>query len=197
LIAGGVLGAIAFAAFQASRPVMDMGATAAEPIAKWAESPEEAATAAPAASTNGGSGAVPAEPRAETYAPLQVPARSHIAHSAGDTTADLLEQRLLAAERWLQETQRSRYTVQLLGASDPKLLRNHLNTIANYIELNEVFVYRTFARERPIMAVVYGNFASRREALEEIERLPEELKSNRPYYRTIGGIRAEIGMDDS
>jgi MSHA biogenesis protein MshM len=110
---------------------------------------------------------------------------------------DLLEQRLRATERWLEESDGTRYTVQLLGAPDPELLRNHLNIIGNYLEINDVFVYRTVARERPSMTVVYGSFANRREAISEIERLPQELQSNRPYFRTIRGIRAEIGMDNS
>jgi len=44
------------------------------------------------------------------------------------------------------------------------------------------------------MTVLYGAFASRMDAVKSLEALPEELKANRPYIRTVQGIRVEIGM---
>ena len=99
---------------------------------------------------------------------------------------------MLATERWLRESAGNRYSIQLLGASDPKLLRSHLNTIAKYLEIDKVFVYRTLANQKPSLTVLYGSFATRAEADSQIELLADELKANRPYYRTIRGIRAEI-----
>jgi septal ring-binding cell division protein DamX len=113
------------------------------------------------------------------------------------TQVDVLEQRLLATERWLAESQENRYSIQLLGSSDPELLRSHLNTISKFLEIEKVFVYRTIAKERPSLTVLYGSFRTRTEASEQIDRLPEELKANRPYYRTIKGIRAEIALHRS
>ncbi|MEX0959686.1 MAG: AAA family ATPase [Burkholderiales bacterium] len=189
LIAGGVLGMIAFSFIQSDPPHPDSGASAAVSANPQETLQQSAAPAAPAmgsdetASSWGAVAPTPASPPPEASQPT------------GPT--DILEQRLLATERWLENMEGDRYTVQLLGAPDPELLRNHLNIIGNYLEINDVFVYRTVARERPSMTVVYGSFASRREANAEIERLPEELKSNRPYFRTIRGIRAEIGMENS
>jgi septal ring-binding cell division protein DamX len=37
-----------------------------------------------------------------------------------------------------------------------------------------------------------GSFGTRAEALAALDRLPEELKLNRPYLRTVRGVRAEI-----
>jgi septal ring-binding cell division protein DamX len=48
------------------------------------------------------------------------------------------------------------------------------------------------AKDRPSLTVLYGSFATLREANAELERLPEALKANRPYCRTVNGIRAEI-----
>ncbi|MGH8672584.1 MAG: SPOR domain-containing protein, partial [Burkholderiales bacterium] len=73
----------------------------------------------------------------------------------------------------------------------------HLNTIAKYLEIEKVFVYRTFANQKPSMTVLYGSFATRAEADSKMESLAEELKANRPYYRTIRGIRAEIAQHNS
>ena len=44
------------------------------------------------------------------------------------------------------------------------------------------------------MTVLYGSFRSRAEALHSLEALPGELKANRPYVRTVQGIRSEIGL---
>ena len=74
------------------------------------------------------------------------------------------------------------------------LLRSYFETLAKYIEIEKVFVYRTVANQQPSMTVLYGAFASRMDAVKSLEALPEELKANRPYIRTVQGIRVEIGM---
>lgn len=114
--------------------------------------------------------------------------------AGGNLKGDLLEQRLLATQRWLGDQQAPPFTIQLLGASDPELLRDYLKTLSKYLETESIFVYRTMAKDRPSLTVVYGSFATLREANAEIERLPEALKANRPYCRTINGIRAEISQ---
>jgi type II secretory pathway predicted ATPase ExeA len=108
--------------------------------------------------------------------------------------SDLLEQRLLATERWLDEAEGGIFSIQLLGSNDPALLRNYFETLAKYIEIEKVFVYRTVANQQPSMTVLYGAFGTRLDAVKSLEALPEELKANRPYIRTVQGIRVEIGM---
>jgi septal ring-binding cell division protein DamX len=107
---------------------------------------------------------------------------------------DLLEQRLLATERWLAEAQGGTFSIQLLGSNDPALLRNYFETLGKYIELEKVFVYRTLANQQPSMTVLYGVFGSRADAVRSLEALPDELKTNRPYIRTVQGVRSEIGL---
>lgn len=111
--------------------------------------------------------------------------------------SDLLEQRLLATERWLDEARGATFSIQLLGSNDPALLRDYFETIGKYIELEKVFVYRTLANQQPTMTVLYGAFGSRAEAVRSLEALPDELKVNRPYIRTVQGIRSEIGLRKS
>jgi len=111
-----------------------------------------------------------------------------------DGTSDLLEQRLLATDRWLTEAQGGTFSIQLLGSNDPALLRNYFETLGKYIELEKVFVYRTLANQQPSMTVLYGAFGSRADAVKSLEALPDELKTNRPYIRTVQGVRSEIGL---
>lgn len=112
-------------------------------------------------------------------------------------TGDVLEQRLRATEQWLAEQNGTVYSIQLLGTNDPELLREYFKTIAKYLEIEKVYVYRTMANQRPSLTVLYGNFLGRGEVNRVLQSLPEELKTNRPYYRTIHGVRSEIARHRS
>jgi MSHA biogenesis protein MshM len=105
---------------------------------------------------------------------------------------DLLAQRLSETERWLAETDDSRFTIQILGAIDAEILRKDLNAFRKYIDIERIFVYRTVANQRPSFTVLLGTYGTRAEAFREIEELPEPIRLNRPYYRTVRGVRAEI-----
>jgi type II secretory pathway predicted ATPase ExeA len=144
----------------------------------------------------------PPETPATTPAPLPAPVapaataeadRSQLSLSPS-TNGDLLEQRLLATERWLAEARGGTFSIQLLGSNDPALLRSYFETLGKYIELEKVFVYRTLANQEPSMTVLYGAFGSRADAVKSLEALPDELKANRPYIRTVQGVRSEIGL---
>ncbi len=110
---------------------------------------------------------------------------------------DLLEQRLLSTGSWLDQQNGMAYTIQLLGSNDAELLRDYFKTIAKYLEIEKVYVYRTIANQRPSFTVLYGTFTDRREINRVLESLPADMKANRPYTRTIQGIRAEIAHQRS
>ena len=110
---------------------------------------------------------------------------------------DVLDERLLATEQWLADQNGNMYSIQLLGTNNPELLRDYFKTIAKYLEIEKVYVYRTVANQRPSLTVLYGNFVNRREVNRVLQNLPEELKTNRPYYRTIQGVRSEIARHKS
>ena len=114
--------------------------------------------------------------------------------SAGSPTSavDLVESRLAATKSWLARENKTTYSIQLMGADSPQQLKQHLNIISKYIEMNDIFVYRTIARQKPSLTVLYGAFGDRRSALEALEKLPVQLKVYRPMLRTVQGIRAEI-----
>jgi septal ring-binding cell division protein DamX len=118
------------------------------------------------------------------------------ASPAGDSAApDLLEQRLLATERWLAEANAGVFSIQLLGSTDQQMLKSYLNNLTNYIERDRIFVYRTVANQAPSMTVLYGEFVARADAIRSLDGLPPELRANRPYIRTVQGIRSELGLD--
>jgi MSHA biogenesis protein MshM len=110
---------------------------------------------------------------------------------------DIVKIRLRATTEWLAKPGNSAFTIQLLGADNQQQLKNHLNVISKYIEINDIFVYRTMAKQKPSMTVLYGSFADRRTAQEALTALPAALKANKPFLRTAQGIRAEIAQHPS
>ncbi len=188
LAIGGALGFAAFAAYQtwnASEPAvappdaaLPLSATAPAENASQLQTPALAASAAP-----------------PVGAPIPAPAAmatGSVPDSETSPSSDLLEQRLLATDQWLAQQPGSFFSIQLLGADDPELLRDYFKTIAKYLEIEKVYVYRTTANRHPSLTVLYGTFASRSEVTRTLQSLPNELQFNRPYYRTIQGIRSEI-----
>lgn len=105
---------------------------------------------------------------------------------------DLLEVRVAATEEWLATEAPKTFSIQLLGTNAPEFLRSHLNDLAKVVEINKVFVYRTQAKQKPWLTVLYGSFNSYRAAQEALDKLPESLKGNRPFLRTVSGVREEI-----
>ena len=92
-------------------------------------------------------------------------------------TNDEIEKRMSATKQWLSQGSKNPYSIQLMGADNPAQLKNHLNVIRKYIEINDIFVYRTVAKQKPSLTVLYGSFDDRRAAQEALAKLPAELES--------------------
>jgi len=191
-------------AIAAATPVNETSSNAggptAEPRSTPPRAPESIAAAATVSAQGSGSAAVTGAQSAAAPPPTpqQGPAEADLAAGDRDSAAgNVLEQRLRATEQWLAEQSGSTYSIQLLGTGNPGLLRDYFETIAKYLEIEKVYVYRTVANQRPSLTVLYGNFFDRAEVNRVLESLPEELKTNRPYYRTIQGVRSEIARHRS
>jgi septal ring-binding cell division protein DamX len=120
---------------------------------------------------------------------------ANLQKSAG--TPDEIELRIAATNAWLEQAGKNLYSIQLLGSDSPTQLKRHLNVIRKYIEINDIFVYRTIAKQKPSLTVLYGSFEDRRAALDAMAKLPEFLKAYKPVLRTTQGIRGEIARHQS
>ncbi len=161
-------------------------AASASPSPSPATASDPAANSAPAAAAN-------SKPAAATAAAPHTPLPALAATATvtgGDTEA--LEARLAATQNWLARQDKNTYSIQLLGAANSQQLMQHLNAIRKFDEINEIFVYRTVAKQKPSLTVLYGAFNDRRAALEALARLPAPLRAYQPILRTVQGIRAEI-----
>ena len=157
----------------------------------YTESPKSAAMTGGATET-----ATPPAPSATTpqqpaAAPAAETAKTAVAATA-PATAKLLQERLTATTAWLTASPPQTYTIQLLGARDEQQLNQHLRFIANIIEINNVFVYRTLAKGEPALTMTWGSFDSQSAAREAMAQLPARLKVYRPLLRTVQGIRTEV-----
>src|SRR5882724_5829968 len=183
-------------ALSAATPAAPVTGPSTEARATPARAPESIAAAAPVSAQ--GSPAVTGARSGAASQPTARLAETNLA--AGDrelVAGDVLEQRLRATEQWLAEQNGSVYSIQLLGTNSPELLRDYFKTIAKYLEIEKVYVYRTMANQRHSLTVLYGNFNNRAEVIRTLENLPDELQINRPYYRTIQGVRSEIARHRS
>jgi MSHA biogenesis protein MshM len=211
LMVGSVLGIAAFSAYQAwfQTPMLVASPSATAPSAVTPPTNTEAPVApqaiaephtapptlqntAPASAsasatipqTHGSSDSLPAKSSA--------PISSSVSYVTPELPEDWLDQRLLATERWLEQENSADYTLQLLGTHNPQQLREFFKNTGKLLEIERIYVYRTIANQRPSFTVLYGNFASMNEAYRALQKLPEVIKLNRPYYRTLGGVRAEL-----
>ncbi len=185
--AGAGLGIALYALFQVyqdeSMPA-HAPAAGASPSQPAASAPD--LTAAPAAAANSKPAAATA---AAPHTPLPALAATATATGGG---SEALEARLAATQNWLARQDKNTYSIQLLGAANSQQLMQHLNAIRKFVEINEIFVYRTVAKQKPSLTVLYGSFNDRRAALEALARLPAPLRAYQPILRTVQGIRAEI-----
>lgn len=115
-----------------------------------------------------------------------------VAMPARADTSDVIANRIQAAEAWLNSDGARPFSVQLLATSNEQQLRNHLKTLANFFEMKDVYMFRTVARGRPAVSVLWGAFASRQDAVTELQKLPSQLRVDQPYVRSIRDIRAEV-----
>ena len=72
-----------------------------------------------------------------------------------------------------------------------------MNVIRKYVEINDIFVYRTVAKQKPSLTVLYGSFDDRQAAQAALTGLPAFLKTYKPVLRTMQGIRTEIAHHQS
>jgi MSHA biogenesis protein MshM len=184
-------------------PSVTPDASNSKPAAAIVAAPHNPASklaTATAATTSGATTVVAQEkPVPAPAQPINRPEKQVVSANSPERAngADVLEARLATTETWLAQQNKNTYSIQLLGADNAGQLKHHLNVISKYVEINDIFVYRTVAKQRPSLTVLYGSFNDRRSALEALAKLPAPLKAYSPILRTVQGIRTEIAQHQS
>ena len=104
---------------------------------------------------------------------------------------DILTRRLNATITWLASQAPTTVSIQFMGATSDEHLKNDLEKLSSQLELDNIYVYRTKVNNLPFLSVLYGSFTNRFEASQALEKLPVEIKKNRPQLRTIAGVLKE------
>ena len=109
---------------------------------------------------------------------------------------NLLDQRLLVTQNWLNQAKANHFTVQLLWAQEDELysLERFLRQAHNEGMLDQVFVYRA-GGIGGALSVVLGEYDSYALAKEALESIPEPLKKYQPYLRNVRGVFAEVRVE--
>lgn len=123
------------------------------------------------------------KPEVDVKQPPQKPTPSPAAVSAPQP-ADGIRQ-----EAWILAQEPDKYTIQLLGTGNEKLLE----VLIKRLNLTDKAAYYKNTRlEKPWYALTYGTFSSVSEANDAINQLPSDLLSGQPWIRKFSDIQSLI-----
>jgi septal ring-binding cell division protein DamX len=128
--------------------------------------------------------------------PAAAPVEPHPATPKATPTATPLLDRLLAESRpWLDSVAENRWFLQLYTTTDsehPDRVEVFLRQAQNLgVETAQLRVYHASFGDISRYGVVYGDYASRKDAVKGLDVLPAELKRYRPYARQTIRLRLD------
>jgi len=113
----------------------------------------------------------------------------------------LVNQRLQATDNLLSSASPETISLQIqsvpavLTAGElpqDALLKTALEKLRRQLEMDNVYLYRMQQGGSVYTVILYGAFAQRADALNALSSLPEEIKINQPYLRTLAGVKKDI-----
>ena len=163
--------------------------TTPAPVPPTAEQTARPPIPQPAAMTETPSAANAPDPAAE-------PASAPPAVSAAPTSS--LDKMLAESQPWIDSVDASRWFVQLYATIDdsrPDLVERFVvNARHAGLDPGQLRVYYSNFGEMSRYGVIYGDYASRKDAVKVLNALPVELKRNRPYVRQAIRLRPASNM---
>ena len=94
-------------------------------------------------------------------------------------------------EDWLLSQESSGYTIQILGVRNEKRL---LNFIENALpsKINKLAYYQTSYKGKDWYPLVYGVYASQKEAASAMKQLPANIQKTSPWIRKMSSVQRAI-----
>jgi septal ring-binding cell division protein DamX len=101
------------------------------------------------------------------------------------------EERIIHREEWLLSQAPFYYTIQLMGVRKEALLfdfvkRNQL------LEQNEISFYQTTFKDKPWFQLLYGVYATKKDAQSAADNLPPEIRKSSPWIRRMSAVQKAI-----
>ena len=103
-----------------------------------------------------------------------------------------LEARLTATQAWLENASPNTLTIQIKSVAVETELNAELQRLAQQLPIEVVYLYRKESNTVAYTIILFGAFSRRADALLALEGLPEAIKINGPYLRTVGGIQKDL-----
>jgi len=101
------------------------------------------------------------------------------------------EERTIHKENWLLSQESSYYTIQLMGARKEVLLFNFVE-VNQLLEQNEVAFYQTTFKDKPWFQLLYGVYATKKDAQSAADNLPSKIRKSSPWIRRLSGVQKTI-----
>ena len=106
--------------------------------------------------------------------------------------ATLQEARLAMTKDWLASQPPTTVTLQIKSVADTSALDSELVSLSQQLDVQNLYLYRKEKDNVIYTIILYGTFKNKTEALAALEALPEGIKNNQPYLRTVGGINKDL-----
>jgi septal ring-binding cell division protein DamX len=101
------------------------------------------------------------------------------------------EERIIHSEKWLLSQESSFYTIQLMGARKKVLLFNFVEK-NRLLEQNEVAFYQTTFKDKPWFQLLYGVYATKKDAQAAADNLPPKIRKSSPWIRRLSSVQKAI-----
>lgn len=109
----------------------------------------------------------------------------------------VFQQRVNATRDWLESSQLTSASIQIMTISvdnnPQQSLSRYLNKLkSRQVDLEQIKIYPLLKRGREMYCVLYGKYESAEVAIKKIKLLPEILRANKPFVRTVKGVKDEV-----
>ena len=114
-----------------------------------------------------------------------------------DTRQMLVDKRLEISKNWLASEPAATITLQVksLPSKSPlkdEALISEIDRMAQGLEVDNIYLYQKKQNGALYTVILYGSFTERNAALAALRNLPSQIKIDRPYLRTLAGIKKDI-----
>ena len=105
----------------------------------------------------------------------------------------LIAERLDYTKQWLAKAQKNHYSIQLFMAlkSEADNVEEFLRNAPEMLDFSGIYIYETVVNGRLWYSVLYNDFATQDNAIENLEQLPSSLKANDPYLRRVSALKKD------
>ena len=148
---------------------------------------------APARELAAATSPAPTVPAAEAVVDSALPNSSAHLMDLDPSLAPLGEdfaRRFAASEAWRKETRPGHWVIQIATAepNDPQGLRRYLARTAELVEDRDVRVFLDRRNQRTRIGIIYGDYASQRDARQALRSMPAGVRNQGAYLRQVASL---------